>query len=270
MTDRPSPRTGRLPILVYHHVGPARSGTLPSLTVTRDRFRRHLEWLRRHRFQAVSLDEAAAWANGSGELPARSVMVTFDDGYADLAADAFPLLEAARMRAAVFVVTAQVGGSSAWDAALGGGGHRLLSAQEIRLWSERGIEFGAHTRTHPDLTTLSDSELDSEIVGSADDLEAVIDRRVDAFAYPFSLVDRRSLAIVRDRFEIAFTVFEGTNRRSDPHQLERTMVQPYDRALDIATRVRLGYSPRERTWVALARWKRRLIGARPGPASNAS
>jgi peptidoglycan/xylan/chitin deacetylase (PgdA/CDA1 family) len=254
--------------LVYHHVGPARSNTLPSLTVREERFRRHLDWLRRHRFRTVSLREAADWANGIVDLPRRSVMLTFDDGYDDLKTHAFPLLEAAGMQAAVFVVTAQIGGSSVWDEALGGGGHRLLSAGEIRAWSARGIEFGAHTRTHPDLTALEDAELASEIVGSAEDLEAVIGQPVVAFAYPFSVFDRRSLAIVRKRFELAFTVFEGTNRRTDPHWLGRTMVQPYDRPLDIATRVRLGYSPRERSWVALARWKRRLL--RRGAASSAS
>jgi peptidoglycan/xylan/chitin deacetylase (PgdA/CDA1 family) len=185
-------------------------------------------------------------------------MLTFDDAYADLATYAFPALEAAGMRATVFVVTDCLGRGATWDDGEVSG-FRLLDSADVREWSRRGIEFGAHTRSHPDLRALADDDLKTEIEGSADDLERILDQEVAAFAYPFGRYDERSLAVVRARFDLGFSTLEGTNRRSDPHQLERTMVQQADTALDINARVRLGYSPPERARRKLAIWMRRLV-----------
>ncbi|MGI8558882.1 MAG: polysaccharide deacetylase family protein [Solirubrobacteraceae bacterium] len=200
-----------------------------------------------------------AWATNATELAPRSVLLTFDDGYADLGQTALPILEAVGYSAVVFVVTGHVGSTNAWDEALGGGGHELLDARAIRSWSRRGIEFGAHTRSHPDLSRLSLNDAQREVMGSKRDLEAIVEKPVPSFAYPYGSHDSTVRTVVASAFAIAFTVVEGRNSLpNDPHMLRRTMVQSVDTELDIALRVRFGRSHRRLARGHLGQARQRL------------
>jgi peptidoglycan/xylan/chitin deacetylase (PgdA/CDA1 family) len=233
--------------LLYHHVGPLRAATFPSLTIDPRRFRAHLRWIARFGYRPVSSDDVVRWATRGAPLPPRSVLITFDDAYADLARWAFPVITELGFPATVFVVTDRIGSSNDWDAPHGMGGHRLLDEGEIRTWSGRGIDFGAHSRTHADLAELTDEELEHELVGSRSDLEALLARPVRCFAYPYGEPDERSRRAVEKVFDVAFTAYEGRNRGGmDPHSIKRTMVLSRDTALDFALRLRLGRSPKER------------------------
>lgn len=248
-----------LPVLLYHHVGPPRPATLPWNTVSHERFRRQLAWLGRHGYRSVHIEQAVAWATGAGTLPARSVLITFDDGYADLAETAFALLAEAQQTATVFLVSGRLGEHNAWDDEIAAGGHRLLDAASVRHWSRRGIDFAAHTRTHRRLDTLRDDELDAEIAGSRDDVETLTNRPVKAFAYPYGAVDERARhAVAAAGFAIAFSGAQGRNvRDGDPLLLRRTPVYDTDTAADLALRMKLGRSPLQLARTRLGELRRR-------------
>ncbi|MGH9256401.1 MAG: polysaccharide deacetylase family protein [Vicinamibacterales bacterium] len=231
----------RLPVLLFHHVGPAQPGTFPELTIAVERFERHVRWLAARGYVGIRPTEWLAWRRDGKSLPRKPVLLTFDDAYADLATHALPILQRHDFGAAVFVVTSCIGGENRWDLARGSQPHRLMTADQIREWAGRGIEFGAHSRTHPDLTTLSDRQLDAEIRGSRDDLAALTGLAITSFAYPFGRVNDAVQARVRAVFACAFSCQEGMNTVvSDPHALCRSMVQPGDSALALACRVRFG------------------------------
>ena len=95
------------------------------------------------------------------------------------------------------------------------------------------IDVGAHTVTHPQLSSLSQSEQESEISGSKFDLEQILDRPIYAFAYPFG--ERRdyskdSIRLVRQAgFNCACSNFSGlTTWLTDPFQLPRFIVRDWD------------------------------------------
>lgn len=253
-----SSRSGRLPVLIYHHVGPPRAGTHPSLTVTPERFRRDLGWLQRRRFHAATEHDVRGWLHHARPLPPRSVLVTFDDAYADLAEHAFPALRDAGMAATVFVVTGLLGQTNVWDAEVGGE-HRLLDGERVRTWAGRGIDFGAHSRTHRDLTALSDDDLEAEVTGSGDDLRALLQREVTTFAYPYGSLDARVRAAAGRCFDVAYGVEEGVNGpAADPLAVRRTMVQANDTLIDLELRLRIGRSPVHRARVRLGGMRRDL------------
>ena len=250
-----------LPVLLYHHVGPPRPGTYPELTIPPEQFERQMRWLARRGFVAIRPADWLAWRQGAGRLPKRPVLLTFDDAYADLTEFALPVLERHGFGAAIFAVTGLLGGTNAWDEALGCGTHRLMTAAQVREWAGRGIEFGAHGRTHADLTTLGPGELDTEIGESAKDLARHLGAPPVAFAYPYGSYNGQVQHRVRDHFALAFTCDEGMNDlRSDPHLMRRTMVQPSDFLLDFACRAGLGWSPLERLRSRL-RLRTRLLSA---------
>ena len=212
-------RNTRLPVLLYHHVGPVRAGTYPSLTIPPKRFERQIRWLADQHFSGVSSTDLLAWRREGRPLPPRPVLLTFDDGYADLADIAFPLLRSYGFGAIVFLVSGQIGKTNEWDEANGSGTHRLLTTPQVRDWSARGIEFGAHGRTHADLT-LPETDVLDEVAGSAADLEELLGQKASSFAYPHGAFDAGVRASVVRFFDLAFTSRSGLNdARTDGYLL---------------------------------------------------
>jgi peptidoglycan/xylan/chitin deacetylase (PgdA/CDA1 family) len=236
-----------LPALLYHHVGPPIAGSHhPELTVAPEQFRRQVRWLARRGYAGIRASDWLAMRRGARALPSKPVLLTFDDAYADLLEHAFPVLEHHGFSAVVFVITRLVGGKTPWD------GGRLMSADQIRHWAAKGIEFGGHSRTHPDLSTLNGCQLAEEIQGSAEDLAAILGCPATSFAYPYGTCNHMVRECARRAFEMAVTCEEGLNDlETDPYMVRRTMVRPGDSLIDLAFRVRRGRSP-------LQHWRERL------------
>lgn len=153
-----------LPVLMYHHVTPA-----PGLvTVSPDTFRAQMAWLARHGYRSVGVTDLAAFFAGQ-PLPAKSVMITFDDGYLDNWVYAHPVLAEFGLSATLFVVTGWLGEGAPRphagqrEAPAACPGHRDCmariqsgAADEVMLrWSEVDamraagtFEFHSHTHTH--------------------------------------------------------------------------------------------------------------------------
>jgi peptidoglycan/xylan/chitin deacetylase (PgdA/CDA1 family) len=240
----------RLPVLLYHHVGPAIPGIVPGLTVAPRSFERHVRWLARRGFTGIRPADWLRWCREGKGLPRKPVLLTFDDAYADLVEHALPVLRRYGFGAAVYVVTGQVGGTNTWDEARGFATLPLMTAEQISEWAARGIEFGAHSRTHADLTTLSTPDLQEEVVGSSKDLQAILGSHVLSFAYPYGFHNQAVADCVRAAFDLAFIVdpgMKGVNYPgTEPHLLQRTLVPANDFVIDIECRARWGFSPIER------------------------
>jgi peptidoglycan/xylan/chitin deacetylase (PgdA/CDA1 family)/glycosyltransferase involved in cell wall biosynthesis len=230
-----------LPILMYHHVGPLRSDIDRYLTVTPEQFERQIRWLAAHGYVGIRSSDWLRWRKEGTGLPARPVLLTFDDAYEDIAQYALPVLRRHGFSAVVFVVTGQIGGSNAWDQARGCGRFGLMDADQIRFWANQGIEFGAHSRTHPDLTSLTPEECAEEMIASKNELSALLGSPVTSFAYPYGKYNEAARDIAEREFDLAFSADEGLNHlRNDPHLLRRAYVGPADSMLEFALIVRRG------------------------------
>jgi peptidoglycan/xylan/chitin deacetylase (PgdA/CDA1 family) len=251
-------------VLLYHGVGTPPPSSYPRQIITPERLEQHLAWLARNGYTTCRLDDWIACVDGRARPRPRTVLITFDDGYAALAEHAFPLLLKYHFTACVFVVTERLGKTNTWDEALGFDSHPLLSREQIVWWAARGIDFGAHGRTHADLTVLPPAECEREVAGSRAELAAILGDRPLAFAYPYGSVNPAVVAAARRAFAAAFTVRRGLNSvGADPHLLRRALVDPCDSLLDLALRVRFGWSPTQLV--------RRLVRQgieRPATASN--
>lgn len=217
----------RIPCLLYHHVGTLADGAWPLLTISPEAFERQMRWLALLRFTPITPADLLNWRRGLCQLPARPVLLTFDDAYDDLPTYAFPVLQRHGFAAAVFVVTSHIGGTNEWDVAVGRPCRKLMSREQIRSWAGRGLEFGAHTRSHPDLCECGESQLEQEIAGSRADLEQLLNKPVVSFAYPFGRHDERVRAHVQRSFAVAFTCDIGLNdSANDLLALRRMIVGP--------------------------------------------
>lgn len=256
--------------LLYHHVGPARPGTKRELTVSPERFERQIRWLARRGYAGIKPSDWLNWIRRGTSLPKKPILVTFDDAYADTADHALPILRKYGFSAAVFVVTERLAATNTWDEVQGCGTLQLMTGEQIQYWARQGIEFGAHSRTHPHLSKLPASELAAEVVGSKDDLTALLGYPPVSFAYPYGEYNDAVCDLVRGNFDLAFSVEEGLNYLSgDPHLLRRAYVGPGDSLIEFALSVRRGGIRRLRDWrIKLAlrtRLKRAFRNGSPHP-----
>jgi peptidoglycan/xylan/chitin deacetylase (PgdA/CDA1 family) len=215
-------------VLFYHRVADTRPN---SWTISWPHFRAQMEWISQ-RFDLITLDQMQHRIEAEvNDQPA--VCITFDDGYADNCDQAIPWLLDQNIPFTYFVATDHImrGTPFSHDVAAG---HPLApnSIDQLREMSRAGVEIGAHTRTHADLGTLdSTTELQREIVGSRDDLEAALQRPIRYFAFPYGLPENMS----RDAFQIAYkagfrgvcSAYGGYNQPAgDPFHIHRIHGDP--------------------------------------------
>lgn len=187
-----------MPILVYHRVVPRPPREDPfSLFVSTGTFERQLRWLTRSGVSSLSLDDVDAVLRGERSVPPRSVVITFDDGYLDNHAHAWPLLVRYRMRATFFVVSDAIGRDSGFDREGPQPRCAMLDRAHIVEMHRSGMAFGSHTCSHPrDLVALPPRQLGDELSRSRETLEDVIGASVHHFAYPYFRHDARLRAAV--------------------------------------------------------------------------
>ncbi len=237
----------RLPVLAYHHVGTPKPGAYPDLSVPAERFERHIRWLYKRGYRSIRPADWLRWRQDGRGLPEKPVILTFDDAYADIAEHALPVLQRYGFGATVFVVTGHIGGTNAWDEARGSAIHPLMTADQLRYWAAQGVEFGAHSRTHPDLAAIPVADAEKELLRSRDELSTLLGRRVTAFAYPYGRYVQAVSDIARGAFEVAFTTDPGLNDLStDPFLLRRSCVGLRDSVVDLECLLRWGLRPLQR------------------------
>jgi peptidoglycan/xylan/chitin deacetylase (PgdA/CDA1 family) len=236
-------------ILTYHSLDP--SGSVVS--VAPQAFADQMACLTDLGFQGVSLQEAVAYRDVNSAWPERAVVLTFDDGYANIHEVALPILVRYGHTATVFVVSGHIGGRNDWAPPPAGlGRHAMLSWQQVAELSTTGVEIAAHTQTHADLRWCSAAQAEREIVASCADIEEHLGLSAQSFAYPFGSVSSASVSIVRREFRVACTTVLKRVKSEPLHRLPRIDMY-YIRSLHDLKRLVNGQLDR---YLALRRWGR--------------
>jgi peptidoglycan/xylan/chitin deacetylase (PgdA/CDA1 family) len=190
---------GSIPVLTFHGIDELGS----VISFGPELFGRFMERLYRNGFRTIGLDEAAEQVRRRRHFPEKSFVITFDDGYRSVYGEAFPVLNKYSMTATVFLTTGGSGRAGADERLTPLNGREMLSWGEIREMRGAGIDFGAHTISHPDLTKIETSEIEKEMAGSKRIIEDRLGASVSSFAYPYGRYDGRSLEIARRYFGCA-------------------------------------------------------------------
>ena len=179
------PHNRAVPILLYHVIGAAPAGApFPELYVSRSDFAAQLRWLHRHRYTAVTLSRVYDYWRHGYVLPARPIVLTFDDGYRGDFTNALPRLRRYRWPGVLNLAVPNV-----LD--------RKLTLPQLRALIGAGWEIDAHTLTHPDLTTLDGGELRRQVAGSRQWIRRRLRVPVEFFCYPSGRYDTGVIAAVR-------------------------------------------------------------------------
>ena len=204
------------PILAYHRVGEFKGDHVP--TVSTRTFERHLAFLARGRYRVVGLQEILFGLGEGRPLPRRSVVITFDDGYAETHEVAWPLLKRFGFSATVFVATAEVGwpGFATWN--------------QVAEMAKDGLTIGCHTRHHSYLPLVGEDRLPEELVESKREIEARIGRPVTLLSYPVGgFTPQIQSAVQQAGYAAACTTNRASPRPGiDPFALRRIKITERD------------------------------------------
>jgi peptidoglycan/xylan/chitin deacetylase (PgdA/CDA1 family) len=254
----------RSAIVGYHGVGLSTpAGDPHNLRVRPERFRAQVELLRDAGLEFVTVAELARRAGG-GAPPPGMVALSFDDGMADNHSVLLPLLREYGITATVYVATGMIGAPNPW---MGDGG-RMMTADELRELHAAGVELGAHTVSHPDLSTMPRAACLDEMTASRAALEELTGEPVRTFAYPFCRYGPEAAAAASEAgFDAAVTCEgRGSWRR---FEMKRAMLTGKDRLPSFMLKLLDAYqplfdSPPGRLLRASTRASRRRIGASRG------
>lgn len=206
------------PILMYHYISTApedANRTLVDLTVPRELFAQHLDYIVSQGFTAITMRQLWAGISGASELPEKPIVLTFDDGYWDAYAHAVPEMLARGMTGTVFVVSNFMDQPSylTWG-----------NAQELNAV---GIEIGCHTANHYDMSRLGRPLQEAEIVESTQAIEATIGVRPISFCYPFGRQNSITRNILAEQgYATAVTTAHArTHYASNPYRMGRVRIR---------------------------------------------
>jgi peptidoglycan/xylan/chitin deacetylase (PgdA/CDA1 family) len=243
----PSP----IPILLYHSLTREASARYRPYAIDPARFAEQMESLAASGCSTLTIRQLVdALRDPTTPLPARPVVITFDDGFREIYDVALPILQRLGLRGTALVVTGHVGGTSRWLDGDGEGWRPLMSWSQIRELAAHGIEIGSHSHRHPQLDTLSEASARTEIATSKQLIEDGIGQAVEAFAYPHGYHSRTVKRLVREAgYEVAFGVKHALSHRDDDRWgLGRAVV-----TADVATQTLQGWLAGEglrRSWAA--------------------
>lgn len=203
-----------VPVIIYHEiVDSPQEKPLGGTVITLDKFREQMRYLFEHGFTTLSMRELVDYAQSKKEVPEKSVVITFDDGWRSQL-NALAILEQYGMKASFWVITGE------------GYGDAYFSADDLKkIDSHPNWEVESHTVTHPWnprsnlLTWLrgrpkgkTREDVRRELVDSKAMLERLLDRKITMLAWPCGWYNKTLVRMAQDAgYDVLLTIIEGPN-----------------------------------------------------------
>lgn len=209
--------------LMYHLVDDAIDD---ANAVARRAFADQMALLQDEGYACLSIEAAAAIAQGELAPPPRALLITFDDGYAGNVDVALPLLTRCGLCATMFVLSAYVGQNNRWnpkacyDVAHAGW-------DGLRTWLAAGCTVGGHSHAHLCMTRLAAEEVRQAVRLNRELLAAELGCSLVGFSYPYGVYNAQVKRIVAESYAIAFSDVAGTwSPTADRYAINRIGVRP--------------------------------------------
>lgn len=211
-------------VLCYHNIED--NSKMKALTISVAEFEKEMQAIKDNGFTVIGMQDFLAFRRGEKDIPAKSCIITIDDGWVSGYENAWPILKKYGYPFTLFIYVNYVntgGKSMSWD--------------QLAEMRDAGVDIQCHTYSHSnikipgggmdkthsemvkkDVATLGlDGWLHKEIVESKQVLEKQLGIKVNAFAYPFGIYNQKARDFVKQAgYEAAFTVYGQQLRFSSP------------------------------------------------------
>lgn len=188
-----------IPVLMYHSIEREllQNGQLNELRVPKEVFREQMKYLKDNGFTTLTLDEAYKFLINNQGVPEKSVVLTFDDGYADNYTNAYPILKEFGFKASIFVITGVVDKDP-----------NYMTSAQLKELEANGIEIHAHTVNHEKLSELSYDRQLATLKESKEFVEKLLNKKAGCIAYPFGMYNDNTIKAAK---EAGYTMGLTTN-----------------------------------------------------------
>jgi peptidoglycan/xylan/chitin deacetylase (PgdA/CDA1 family) len=173
-----------VPILLYHHIESPRYSSEYYMPV--EKFEEQMHLLHDWGYTTITLDLLLKAIHEGADLPARPLLLTFDDGQPSVYDAAFPIMQKYGFTGIIYLV------GSYLDAPT------FMTTEQAKELAQAGWEIGSHSMSHKDLTTLDPDQLMYEIFKSREVLSEKIGAPVNSFAYPFGFSNDYAFSLVHN------------------------------------------------------------------------
>ena len=199
-----------IPILVYHDVSNIAVGDRYYFVKIKE-FQDQMNYLKENNYKTLFLSQLS-----SAYKYENPIIITFDDGYKGVYENAFPILKSLGLKATVFMISDNINEKE----------YYMNQKSMLEMSKSNLIEIGSHSVTHPDLTSLSQKELDNELSTSKSNLEKIIGKKVNCFSYPMGKYNDTVITATKKYYEYAVTTDEGPeySKKINPVKLKRIKI----------------------------------------------
>ena len=225
-------------ILLYHHVA---LDTPPSTSISQEKFKEHLEFLRDNNYSVIALDKMIKSAREGTYLPDKSVAITFDDGYSSIYETAFPLLKSFGFPFTLFLSTGPIDREQ----------QNYMSWKQVREMSDAGVIIANHMVEHPYMLEKQPQEsqndwlnrLEAELLSAETRIEEETGQSHRFLAYPYGEFDTTIKRVLEENNFIGFAQNSGAiGHNSDFLALPRFPLASIYANLETA-KIKLGSKP---------------------------
>lgn len=197
-------------------------------------FEKQIDWFFKKGWTSYTITELS----NLKEISNKSFVITFDDGFEDNYINAFPILKKYNFKATIYLVPNET--TNHWEINNTSYLSNFLNEEQIRIMQESGlIEFGAHTLSHVNLSTINKDELEKEIYESKKEVEKLINKECESFAYPYGKFDDKIIKVVKQAgYKNATVVKRGLFKKNDdPFTIKRLGILGSESFIDFLLKI---------------------------------
>ncbi len=194
-----------VPVLAYYSFSENKPN---KISITQDDFKAQMKYLKENNYHVIKLDQLLDFLDYKEQIPDKSVVITFDDGWSSVYDFATPILKKYGFPATFFIYTDFIGGGKA------------MSWKQIKELSEAGFDIQCQTKTHRNLATLKKKEsfkeyfnsLEMEISYPKKLFKKKLNKECKCLAYPYGITNNLVIAMLKKHgYRAAFTVEQESN-----------------------------------------------------------
>lgn len=230
----------RLPVLMYHNISPNDSESV-DLTISTSRFEEQLKYLAEKNYTSVFVSELM----DSKPIPAKSVVLTFDDVTENQLLYAVPLLKKYNCKATFFIPFAYIGKSDEWN----DGAQKIMTIEQLKSLDRDVVELGHHSHSHRKYSHISPDEIQEDFDKSFEIIRKNSLNVIPALAYPYGNFPKKGIQnqtffqlLEKNGIQLAFRIGNRVNNFpfKNKFKVKRIDVKGQDSLLTFRWKLRLG------------------------------
>ena len=206
----------QVPVLCYHQIRdwkPTDSKTSRTYIVPPAAFAAQMRMLADSGYHTITPDQLYAYLISNARLPAKPVMLSFDDTDLDQYTVAYPEMKKYGFKGVFFIMTVSLGRP------------RYMSRDQVRTLSDEGNTIGSHTWDHHNVKKYAGNDWIIQLDKPTRQLEMITGKTIRYFAYPFGLWNTAAFPELKKRgFVAAFQLNERADHLDPLYSIRRIIV----------------------------------------------